>query len=206
MKFTYDNTLQEIDEGMKVYQKRFGSKRGYVMLAGYAILFIAAVVLLVLNPTNAVLYVAVVLCTFFFVMTATARSRRRKNVISRIESMPPEDYECILYKDKIEIRTYIKFAKDEDCESCGFCEDSEKSETCPRGGDCENCDKNKADNKPVIQIIPFNGEYSTDFTESNNLLILVVNGVQPFYFPKRCMTAEQADKMRTVLQDSTSEW
>lgn len=170
------------------------------MMAGYVILFIAAVVLLVLNPTNAVLYVAVVLCAFFFIMTATARPRRRKKILERIESMPPENYECLLYKDKIEIRTYIQFAKDE------FCEDNVTSENCPKGGNCENCDKNKTDNKPVIQIIPFNGEYSTDFVDNDAMLMLVVNGVNSFYFPKRCMTDEQADKMRTVLQDSTSEW
>lgn len=170
--FKYDNTAAETDSAMKTFQKLYGSKRVGVMIAAYVVMLAAAVALLAFNPTNPIIYAAVVLCVVFLVMTITARKRKRKKIISKIDSMPPEDYECALYNDKIEIKTFIK------------------SET--------------PDNKPVIQLIPFKGEYALDFAENKLSLLLFADGRQYFCFPKRCMSEEQQQTMRTVLEKSVN--
>ena len=43
-KFSYDNTLEEIDGAMKSFQQRFKSKRGIFMIVAYAALTVAVLV------------------------------------------------------------------------------------------------------------------------------------------------------------------
>lgn len=162
---------------MRTFQKLFGSKRGWIMTAAYIVMMIAAGVLIAFNPRQPVLYLAVGLCVVFLTLTVSAPSRRRKKIIKRIESMPPEDYECELYRDKIIIKTFIH-EKDENNE--------EKAA------------------EPVIQLLPFRGEYLLDYAENDLSLLLFVNGRQFFCFPKRCLSEEQQAAVRDTLSKSVS--
>ncbi|MGN1110341.1 MAG: YcxB family protein [Oscillospiraceae bacterium] len=175
--FSYDNTSEETDEAIRTFRKTFGSKRGWIMTAAYIVMMIAASVLLAFNPTQPVLYLALGLCVIFLVLTISAPSRRRKKLVKRIESMPPEDYVCELYSDKVIIKTYIR-------EQDGV----------------------KVENpEPVIQLFPFRGEYLLDFDENNSAVLLFVNGSSFFCFPKRCLTEEQKAKLLEVLGKSVTE-
>lgn len=175
--FSYDNTSAETDEAIRTFRKTFGSKRGWIMTAAYIVMLIASVVLLVFNPLQPVLYLALGLCVIFLALTISAPSRKRKKLVKRIESMPPEDYVCELYSDKVIIKTYIR-------EQDGV----------------------KVENpEPVIQLFPFRGEYLLDFDENNSAVLLFVNGSSFFCFPKRCLTEEQKAKLLEVLGKSVTE-
>lgn len=172
LKFKYDNNAAETDDAMKTFQKTFGSKRGWIMSAAYIVMLIAAGVLIAFNPKQVVLYLAVGLCVVFLIMTISAPSRKRRAIIKRINAMPPEDYECELYDDKIIIKTFIH-------ENDGS--DGEKP------------------SEPVIQLLPFGGEYLLDFAENGTALLLFIEGKQYACFPKRCLTEEQQKTLREVL-------
>ena len=175
--FSYDNTSAETDEAIRTFRKTFGSKRGWIMTAAYIVMLIASVVLLVFNPMQPVLYLALGLCVVFLTLTISAPSRKRKKLVKRIESMPPEDYVCELYSDKVIIKTYIRE------------QDGQK---------VENPD-------PVIQLFPFRGEYLLDLDENKSAVLLFVNGSSFFCFPKRCLTEEQRAKLLEVLGKSVTE-
>jgi len=159
---------------MRTFQKLFGSKRGWIMTAAYIVMMIAAIVLIVFNPKQPVLYLAIGLCVVFLTLTVSAPSRKRKKIIKRIESMPPEDYECELFSDKIIIKTFIR----------------------------ENSDSQDKQPEPVIQLLPFHGEYMMDFAENDSALLLFVNGSMFFCFPKRCLSEEQQAMLRDNLSKS----
>ncbi len=172
--FAFDNTNGETENAMKQFQKLYSSKRSIVMIIAYVVLLGASCALAVFNPKNPIPYIAMVLCVIFIIFTATAKSRRRKKILKYMDTLPPEDYECTLYKDKIEIKTFVKSENSED--------------------------------KPVIQIIPFKGEYTLDFVECNGFLLLIADGRQYFCFPIRCMSDEQTEIMRSVLKSSVSDF
>lgn len=172
LSFSYDNNSSETDEAMRTFRKMFGSKRGVIMTAAYIVMMIAAIVLIVFNPKQPVLYLAIGLCVVFLVLTVSAPSRKRKKIIKRIESMPPEDYECELFSDKIIIKTFIR----------------------------ENAEVKQSES--VIQTLPFRGDYLMDFAENDSAILLFVNGSTFFCFPKRCLSAEQLDKLRELLSKS----
>lgn len=175
--FAYDNTSAETDEAIRTFRKMFGSKRGKIMVAAYIVMLVAAGVLIAFNPKQPVLYLAAGLCVVFLTLTASAPSRQRKKLIKRIESMPPEDYECELFSDKVIIKTFIR----------------EK-------------DGERAENpEPVIQVLPFRGEYLMDFAENGSAVLLFVNGSTFFCFPKRCLSEEQTKTLLDVLEKSVTE-
>ncbi len=172
LKFSYDNNSAETNDAMRTFQKLFGSKRGWIMTAAYIVMMIAAIVLIVFNPKQPVLYLAVGLCVVFLALTVSAPSRKRKKIIKRIESMPPEDYECELFSDKMIIKTFIR----------------------------ENTEGKQP--YPVIQLLPFRGEYLLDFAENDTALLLFIEGRQYACFPKRCLSEEQQAILRDTLSKS----
>ncbi len=174
LSFSYDNNSTETNDAMRTFQKLFGSKRGWIMTAAYIVMMAAAIVLIVFNPKQPVLYLAVGLCVVFLVLTVSAPSRKRKKIIKRIESMPPEDYECELFSDKIIIKTFIR----------------------------ENSDSQDKQPDPVIQLLPFGGEYLLDFAENDTALLLFIEGKQYACFPKRCLSEEQQAILRDTLSKS----
>lgn len=175
--FSYDNTSAETEEAIRTFRKMFGSKRGWIMTAAYIVMLVAAVVLLVFNPKQPVLYLAVGLCVVFLTLTVSAPSRRRKKLVKRIESMPPEDYVCELFSDKVIIKTFIR----------------EKD-----GQPVENPE-------PIIQLLPFRGEYLMDFAENDSAVLLFVNGSTFFCFPKRCLSKEQTETLLDIFEKSVTE-
>ena len=177
LSFSYDNNTSETDEALRTFRKMFGSKRGWIMTAAYIVMLIAATVLTVFNPKQPVLYLAIGLCVVFLVLTVSAPARRRKKIIKRIESMPPEDYECGLFSDKVIIKTFIRENGESEAEQ----------------------DKQP---EPVIQTLPFRGEYLMDFAENDSAILLFVNGSTFFCFPNRCLTQEQQDKLKDILGKS----
>ena len=175
LQFSYDNTLEEIDGAMATFQEKYTGKRHKIMIVAYSILTIAAIVMIIFDHTNIVLYAALVFCIFTLYYNLTDRKRMRKKIIEAIKDTDPEDYSATIYDDKIEIDTIIK-SKDND-------------------GDAENI-------APIKSTFIF-GVDMLDLAENEESLLFIVARRQTYCFPKRCLSKEEQDKLRNILKEKT---
>lgn len=198
--FSYDNTLEETDDAMKTFQKRFSSKRGKLFVIAYSLLAAAAITAIVFNPTQIVLYISLAFCIFGIVYTLTDKKRMRSRVLDTLSKMKPEDYHCTIYDNKIEIETIIRQNED----------NSDKEKTVSAEKDAENPDipeNTENAEKPDEQIksvFKF-GEDMLDFIESERSLLLVLARRQIYCFPKRCLSDEQQNAVRDFLTKKLAE-
>lgn len=183
LRFSYDNTLEEIDGAMKSYQQKFGGKRRAVILIAYSVLTVAAIVLIILDHKNILPYAALAFCLFNLYFNLTDKKRMRKKIIEAIKDTNPEDYNAAVYDDRIEIETIIKPKENE------IKIEDEEAE------DIENI-------SPVKSIFVF-GTDMLDFAENDDSLLLIAARRQTYCFPKRCLSREQEDKLRELLQEKT---
>lgn len=196
--FSYDNSLEETDDALKTFQKRFSSKRGKLSVIAYSLLAAAAIAAIIFNPTQIVLYISLAFCIFGLVYTLTDKRRMRSRVIDTLSKMKPEDYHCTIYDDKIEIETIIR---ENDVNSA-----DEKST--PAEENVENPD-NIEDNEekpvePIKSVFKF-GEDMLDFIESERSLLLILARRQIYCFPKRCLSEEQQSEIRDFLTKKLAE-
>lgn len=196
--FSYDNTLEETDDAMKTFQKRFSSKRGKLSVIAYSLLAAAAITAIVFNPSQIVLYISLAFCIFGLVYTLTDKKRMRSRVLDTLSKMKPEDYHCTIYDNKIEIETIIRENED----------NSDKEKNVSAENDAENPEiAEKSEEKPAEQIksvFKF-GEDMLDFIESERSLLLVLARRQIYCFPKRCLSDEQQNAVRDFLTKKLAE-
>lgn len=184
--FDYDNTNSEVDGAMKTFQYKFSSKRWILSVAAYSLLLIAAVVMVILNPTMYFVYAAILICAGGLFLSVTAKKRMRKKVIQALDSMDPETYHCRLFEDKIEIETVICHKEAEGGDNL---ENSENSDGEPG-------------EEPMMSVYVFNTGF-LDFAENKDSFLLVVARKQFHCFPKRCLTEEQQNIVRDHLSEKT---
>ena len=182
LKFSYDNTLEEIDGAMATFQEKYSGKKHKIILVAYSLLTIAAIVLIIMDLTNPLPYLALVFCAFNLYYNFTDRKRMRKKILEAIAETNPEDYTAAVYEDKIEIDTIIK-PKDDEVQL-----EKEDDET-----------QNIA---PVKSVFTF-GVDMLDFDENEESLLLIVARRQTYCFPKRCLSKEQEEKLRAILSEKT---
>ena len=180
VEFNYDNSLDEIDGAMKTFQMKYTGKRWKVMIVAYSLLTIAALAFVIFNVTNPVSWVALVICGYGLVYTATDKKRMRTKTISALKDMNPEDYKATVYSDKIEIETMIR----------------------PKVNEVEVKIDEDADNEniaPIKSVFLF-GQDMLDFEENDDALLLIAARRQIYCFPKRCMTKEQEEALRDIFE------
>ena len=183
--FDYNNTNSEVDGAMKTFQYKFSSKRWILSIVAYSLLLVAAVVMIVFNPTMYFVYAAVLICAGGLFLSVTAKRRMRKKVIKALDSMDPETYHCRLFEEKIEIETVICHKESES--------GSEETSGEP---------KEVSEETPIKSVFSFK-EDMLDFAENNDSLLLVVAMRQFYCFPKRCLTEEQQKIVREHLMNKT---
>ncbi len=179
--FSYDNTLDETDGAMKSFQKRFGKNRGRISIIAYGLLLAAIIVGVIFSGGALPLYFALAFCAFGLFYTATDKKRTRNRVIKALDGMPPEEYKCAVYPEKIEIETIIK----------------------PKVNEVEldiDSDKDKESLTPLKTVFKF-GEDLLNFSENEESLLLIFNRRQIYCFPKRCLTTDQEDAVRDFLTE-----
>lgn len=197
--FSYDNSLEETDDAMKTFQKRFSSKRGKLSVIAYSLLAAAAIAAIIFNPTQIVLYFSLAFCIFGLVYTLTDKMRMRSRVLDTLSKMKPEDYHCVIYDNRIEIETMIRENED----------NSDKEKPAPAEENVENPDNIEVDNEekpvePIKSVFKF-GEDMLDFIESERSLLLILARRQIYCFPKRCLSEEQQNAVRDFLTKKLSE-
>lgn len=198
--FSYDNTLEETDDAMKTFQKRFSSKRGKLSVIAYSLLAAAAITAIVFNPTQIVIYISLAFCIFGIVYTLTDKKRMRSRVLDTLSKMKPEDYHCTIYDNKIEIETIIRQNEDNsDKEKTVSAENDAENPDIPEN--TENAEKSDEQIKSVFKF----GEDMLDFIESERSLLLVLARRQIYCFPKRCLSDEQQNAVRDFLTKKLAE-
>ena len=179
VKFSYDNTLEEIDGAMKAFQQRFKSKRSIFMIAAYSLLTVAVIVAIIMAPDSFFAYAALMFCGFGLAYSLTDKKRARRKTIEALKDIDPEDYTAAFFEDRIEIDTIIK----------------------PK----ENEVKVKLDEEADSEVIsPLKstfilGQDLLEFLENDESLMLVFNRQQIYCFPKRCLSVEQESIVRDYL-------
>lgn len=190
-KFNYDNSLEETDLAMKMFQKRFSSKRGIMFTIAYLLIMAGGIVAIIFNPTNVILYIAVAVCLLGLVYHLTAKTRIRKSIIKTLGKMNPEEYCCTIYNKKIEIETIIK---PKDIETEKNVENSE--------GEGEKSEDDVELNEPTpIKSVFKIGDDLLNFAEDNVSLYLIFNRQQIYCFPKRCLSEEVQNTVRDFLTE-----
>lgn len=187
--FDYDNKNNEVDGAMRTFQQKFSSKRGILSIVAYAFLLVAAIVLVILNPTMYFVYAAILVCAGGLFLSLTAKKRIRKKVIEALDKMDPETYHCRIFSDKVEIETLIRKKSAETAES-GTNDDSADAD-----------EKHAEENAPIMSVFKF-GEDMLDFAENKDSFLLVVARQQFYCFPKRCLSEEQQNVVRDHLSKS----
>lgn len=177
--FSYDNTLDETDGAMKSFQQRFSGKRGGLSVAAYSLLLLAVVIGIILNPSNMVLYFALLIGIMGLFYTLTDKSRTRKKIIKALKDMNPEEYCCTIYPEKIELETVIKPKENE------------------VGVNVDEANDEKIIT-PLKTVFKF-GDDLLNFDENDDSLLLIFNRRQIYCFPKRCLTKEQEETVRDFL-------
>lgn len=179
LKFSYDNTLEEIDSAMKSFQQTYKSKRGFFMILAYAALTIAVLVAIIMNPTSVLAYAALIFCGTGLVFSLTEKKRARKRTLDALRDMNPEDYTAAFFNDKIEIETVIKAKENEVHVKLD-----------------ENVDDEIISPLKTTFII---GQDLLEFIENDESLMLIFNRQQIYCFPKRCFSMEQESEVRDFL-------
>lgn len=179
IKFSYDNSLEEIDGAMKAFQQKFKRKRDILLIASYAIILVAVIVSIFMNPTAVFAYVAAIFCGIGLVYSITDKKRARKKTIEALKDMNPEDYYASFFNDKIEIETIIKPQKNE--VSVKLDEDADEEIISPL--------------KTTFVI----GQDLLEFIENDESLLLIFNRQQIYCFPKRCLSVGQENDVRDFL-------
>ena len=178
-RFSYDNTLEEIDGAMKSFQQRFKSKRGMFMIIAYAALTVAVLVSIIMNPTSVFAYAALIFCGLGLVYSLTDKQRARRRTIDALRDMNPEEYAAAFYNDKIEIETIIK----------------------PKEKEVRVKLDEEADDEIIspLKTTFVIGQDLLEFIENDESLLLVFNRQQIYCFPKRCLSVEQESEVRDFL-------
>lgn len=180
VKFDYDNTLEEVDGAMKAFQMKFTGKRWKIMIAAYSLLTVAALVFVIFNYASPAPWLALFICGYGLVYTSTDKKRMRSKTIEALKDMNPEDYKATVYSDKIEIETIVR----------------------PKVNEVEVKIDEEADSDniaPIKSTFLF-GKDMLDFEENEDSLLLIAARRQIYCFPKRCMTKQQEDALRDILE------
>lgn len=178
-KFSYDNTLEEIDGAMKSFQQRFKSKRGIFMIVAYAALTVAVLVSIIMNPTSVFAYAALLFCGLGLVYSLTDKQRARRRTIDALRDMNPEEYAAAFFNDRIEIETIIR----------------------PKEKEVRVKLDEEADDEIIspLKTTFVIGQDLLEFIENDESLLLVFNRQQIYCFPKRCLSMEQESEVRDFL-------
>lgn len=184
IKFSYDNTLDEIDGAMKAFQTRFKSKRNIFTIVAYSLLTVAVLVAIIMNPESFFAYAALMFCLVGLAYSITDRKRARKKTLEALSDMNPEDYQAAFYEDRIEIETIVK----------------------PKENEVHVKIDEEADDEIIspLKTTFVLGADLLEFVENDESLMLIWNRQQIYCFPKRCLSVDQESAVRDYLSERLS--
>lgn len=186
LKISYDMELSEIEEGFKLFQKKYQFKRTVIFTIVYAIAAILGVDMIVRNPQNFYGYLLTGIGIGLVFMQWYRPVMIRKKLINTLSSMTQETYETEIFSDKIQITTTVLAEETEDNEQTDMQSAEEKAE--------------QTKEERVTSTFFFGADYM-DAMENEQMFLLFVNKSLIYIYPKRCLSEDQQDTLRRILTE-----
>ncbi|MBQ8791639.1 MAG: YcxB family protein [Ruminiclostridium sp.] len=206
LKISYNMELSEIDEGFKLFYKKYQLKRTIIFTIVYAIAAVLGVDMVIRNPQNFYGYLLIGIGIGLIFMQWYRPVMIRKKLINTLSSMSQETYETEIFSDKITITTIVE----ETAEEVEKSEETEKSEEASEEatateekleeaeGEAEENDSSEPE--AVVSHFYF-GSDLMDAMENEKMFLLFVNKSLIYIYPKRCLTEEEQTKLREIFTD-----
>lgn len=179
----YDMSLEEINDGYKLFWRKYQLKRTIIYTIAYLIALVLGVDLLLKNSNW---FYGAIICGLALGLIVDAwlkPGRVRKKLINTISGMAQESYISEFYGDRVQITTEILSENNAD----------------------DNADDNTADNsdneveqESVVTNLYFGSDY-LDALENEQMFLLFVNKSNIYIYPKRCLSEEQQNTLRDIL-------
>lgn len=188
----YDNTLSEIEEGYKQFQRKYMLKRNILFSIVYAISAAVGIDLLVVKPNAMTGYILLAIGLGMLFSTWARPVYARKRLIKTLESFGEEKYSAIFSENKITVDTEIVSE-----------EETETVAVTPYGVMPVNEDEEIPDDKLIKHEkteIELKGN-TLDSIETEKLFLLFLNRSLIYIFPKRCMTDEETARLHNYFED-----
>lgn len=188
----YDNTLSEIEEGYKLFLRKYTLKRSIIFTVVYAIAMAAGIDFVIHDYTSMPGYILIVLGLGMIISTWGKPVVARKKLLKTLASFGEEKYNAVLSEKFIEIDTEI--LPDEQLETVAVT---------PQGVMTVDKDVEIPPEQEIKQEktrLELNNN-SLDSMETEKLFLLFVNRSYIYIFPKRCLNEEQIAAVHGYFDD-----
>ena len=188
----YDNSDQEIETAYKLFQKKYMLRRNIIFSVVYAIAAGLGVNFVIVNNVSMAGYILTVIGLGMLFSTWARPYYARKKLMKTLESLGGETYTAVFADKNITVDTEI--LPNEETETVAITRDGvmpvEEGVEIPPEQEIKH-DKTK------IELT----SNTLDSMETEEMFLLFVNRALIYIFPKRCLSEEQVEKVRSYFDD-----
>lgn len=189
----YDNTDPEIETAYKLFQKKYMLKRNIINTVVFAIATGLGVNLVIGNTANMFGYLLTALALGMIFSVWARPYYARKRLMKTLASFGGETYTAVFADSNITVDTEI--LPDEETEIVAVTREGVMTV----GEDVEIPPEQEIKHdKTKIELAAGN---RLDSMETEELFLLFVNRSLIYIFPKRCLSEEQTEKVRSYFDD-----
>ena len=200
LKISYNMELSEIDEGFKLFYKKYQLKRTIIFTIVYAIAAVLGVDMVIRNPQNFYGYLLIGSGIGLIFMQWYRPVMIRKKLINTLSSMSQETYETEIFSDKITITTIVEETAEEVEKSEEASEEATDTEEKAEEAEGEAEENVSSEPEAVVSHFYF-GSDLMDAMENEKMFLLFVNKSLIYIYPKRCLTEDEQNTLRDIFTD-----
>lgn len=200
LKISYNMELSEIDEGFKLFYKKYQLKRTIIFTIVYAIAAVLGVDMVIRNPQNFYGYLLIGIGIGLIFMQWYRPVMIRKKLINTLSSMSQETYETEIFSDKITITTIVEETAEEVEKSEEASEEATDTEEKAEEAEGEAEENVSSEPEAVVSHFYF-GSDLMDAMENEKMFLLFVNKSLIYIYPKRCLTEDEQNTLRDIFTD-----
>ncbi len=211
LKISYTMTLEEIEAGFKLFQRKYSLKRSILFTVVYSIALVFGVDFIIRGAGNFYGYVLTGLALGLIFWTWYRPVYIRKKMIASISSMAQETYISEFFGNRIEITTQIldKITEENVENSAEKVENIADNDNKPynedyeiqvRDDETEDTDESEKTEEIVKTTLNFGTELM-DALENEEMFLLFVNKSLIYIYPKRCLEENEQETLRNILKD-----
>lgn len=188
----------EIETGYKAFQNRFLLKKKVLYTIVYVIVLVLGIDLIVKNPTGMAGYIASGLSLGILLFNWIKPIMIRKKLMASLDALgTSEEYEMSFYDNKIEVETII----DPNAETETVAITANGIYTVEEGSEAEKELTEEVKIPEVERSIYRLSETELALDEKNGLLIIYINRSNFQTIPLRCLSDEDAGKVREYFSE-----
>ncbi len=206
LKISYNMTLEEIEAGFRLFQKKYQLKRSILFTIVYGIALVLGVDFIIRDRTNFYGYILAGLAIGLIFWQWYRPVYIRKKMINTISSLAQEDYVSEFFQDRLEITTMILEEKSsEKSGQVAVADNADEEKSAEVSTDVSDNVENEeiqSDNTDdtVVTVLNFGTELM-DALENEEMFLLFVNKSLIYIYPKRCLEETEQETLRNILKD-----